>query len=215
MITARPGTDMFFNECTSQLWCRHRRGEPPVVCKERVSEACNCSAKTILDFWGLLTCEQQTAARFYHCRGDLLGGFLAFQAPRLFICFLESKNGCKRQKSAVLRQRPNNPSLMIPSTPSLLWFSPCLPVITDTLTCFGGFSSLVCWKAAIDCGSMKTMMMKNEQAAASSVIPARTDGLCEHLILHLQVVIPENNRAGFESSKQNLFSFRQHPLNNH
>lgn len=55
------------------------------------------------------------------------------------------------------------------------------------------------------------MMMKNEQAAASSVIPARTDGLCEHVILHLQVIIPENNGAGFESSNKNVFSFKQHP----
>lgn len=47
------------------------------------------------------------------------------------------------------------------------------------------------------------MMMKNEPAAASAVIPARTDGLCEHVILHLQVIIPENNKAGFESSNEN------------
>lgn len=46
------------------------------------------------------------------------------------------------------------------------------------------------------------MMMNNERAAASSVIPARTDGLCEHVMLHLQVIMPEKNRTGFEFSKE-------------
>lgn len=55
-------------------------------------------------------------------------------------------------------------------------------------------------------------MMKNEQAAAFSVIPARTDGLCEHVILHLQVIIPENNRAGFSSFNENVFSFNHERL---
>lgn len=32
---------------------------------------------------------------------------------------------------------------------------------------------------------MKTMMMNNEQTAASSVIWAKTDGLCKHVMPHL------------------------------
>lgn len=97
LITVRAGADMFFNGCTSQ-WCHHRRGEMPRICKERVSDACNCSAKTIRDSSGLLTCEQQTAVHepfhlFYHCRADRFGGFLpGLKASRLFIyLFSESK----------------------------------------------------------------------------------------------------------------------------
>lgn len=59
------------------------------------------------------------------------------------------------------------------------------------------------------------MMMNNERAAASSVIPARTDGLCEHLMLHLWVITPEKNRSGFEFSKErtvSLFLSGRHPL---
>lgn len=33
---------------------------------------------------------------------------------------------------------------------------------------------------------MKTIMMNNEQTAASSVISAKTDGFCNHVMLHLE-----------------------------
>lgn len=43
---------------------------------------------------------------------------------------------------------------------------------------------------------MKTMMMNNEQTAAASVIRARTDGLCEHVMPHLEAIMWERKKEG-------------------